>query len=210
MVRSEIEFLIDPDFDESLIQVMKGVELEYTKNLALLFNMDLSSNKLVGEIPDKLTALCMLVGLNLSNKHLSGGIPGSIGNLMALNSLDLSRNELIGRIPPSMAALTFLSHLNLSQNNLSGRIPTGNQLQTLIDPSIYMGNNDLCGPPLPKGCSNPEDPTTTTTTSKKKYEAADEDMVLREHNEWLWNRVLGCYWSIVVQEALETEAFHVC
>nr|KAJ0194370.1 hypothetical protein LSAT_V11C800442550 [Lactuca sativa] len=177
MVRSDPDFLIDPDHDENLIQVMKGVELEYTKNLALLFNMDLSSNKLVGEIPVKLTALSMLVGLNLSNNHLSGEIPGTIGNLTALNSLDLARNELTGMIPPSMAALTFLSYLNLSHNNLWGQIPTGNQLQTLDDPSIYAGNKDLCGPPLPKGCSNPEDPTTTTTTrSKKKYEADDESM----------------------------------
>ncbi|GKE87396.1 leucine-rich repeat protein, partial [Tanacetum coccineum] len=71
-------------------------------------------------------------------------------------------------IPPSIGALNFLSHLNLSHNNLSGRIPTGNQLQTLTDPSIYVGNRDLCGAPL-KNCSNNEG----QTTMHKNNEAAN-------------------------------------
>nr|KAJ0191418.1 hypothetical protein LSAT_V11C800409950 [Lactuca sativa] len=165
-----------PDFDsdKNVIQVMKGVDLEYTTTWSMVYNMDLSSNKLVGEIPVELTALSMLVGLNLSNNHLRGGIPESIGKMMKLETLDFSKNELSGRIPSSMAALTFLSHLNLSHNNLSGQIPTGNQLQTLIDdPSIYAGNKHLCGPPLQNTCSNHQD---STTTSKKKHKAADEKM----------------------------------
>ncbi|XP_023745100.1 receptor-like protein EIX2 [Lactuca sativa] len=157
--------------EDNVIQVMKGVDLEYTKTWDLLFNMDLSSNKLSGEIPVKLTALVLLMGFNLSNNHLTGGIPYNIGNMKKLFSLDLSRNELTGTIPPSMAALNFLSHLNLSYNNLSGPIPTGNQLQTLDDPSIYTGNKDLCGAPLPKKCSDFEDPT---TKRKKKHKTAQE------------------------------------
>ncbi|CAI9299658.1 unnamed protein product [Lactuca saligna] len=169
--------ILNDDFDDHVIQVMKGVDLEYTTTLDMVYNLDLSSNKLVGEIPVELTGLSMLVGLNLSNNHLSGGIPDTIGNMTSLFSLDLSGNRLTGTIPTSMATLTFLSHLNLSHNNLSGRIPTGSQLQTLIDPSIYAGNKDLCGPPLPKGCSNQKDPT---TTSKKTYKAAEEP------TEWRW------------------------
>ncbi|XP_052622181.1 receptor-like protein EIX2 [Lactuca sativa] len=163
---------LDPN--ENVIQVMKGVDLEYTTNWDIVFNMDLSSNKLVGVIPVELTALCMLLGLNLSNNHLSGMIPESIGKMTRLESLDLSGNKLTGMIPPSMAALTFLSHLNLSDNKLLGRIPTGHQLQTLIDdPSIYAGNEDLCGPPLPNNCSDHQDPI---TMPKKKHKAAEELM----------------------------------
>ncbi|XP_052622386.1 receptor-like protein EIX1 [Lactuca sativa] len=163
------------DDDMNVIQVMKGVDLEYTTTWRMVYNMDLSSNKLEGEIPVELTTLSMLVGLNLSNNHLRGGIPESIGKMKKLETLDFSKNKLSGSIPPSMAALTFLSHLNLSHNNLSGQIPTGNQLQTLIDdPSIYAGNKHLCGPPLPNTCSNHQD--STTTTSKKKHKAADEKM----------------------------------
>ncbi|CAI9299666.1 unnamed protein product [Lactuca saligna] len=159
---------------ERVIQVIKGVDLEYTTTWDIVYNMDLSSNKLVGEIPVEITALSMLLGLNLSNNHLSGRIPENIGNMMRLESLDLSGNKLTGMIPSSMAALTFLSHLNLSHNNLWGRIPTGHQLQTLIDdPSIYAGNRDLCGPPLTKDCSKHEDQTTTITMPKKKYKQTD-------------------------------------
>ncbi|PWA37864.1 leucine-rich repeat domain, L domain-like protein [Artemisia annua] len=152
--------------EENLIQVMKGVSLEYTTIFKYVINMDLSSNKLVGEIPVELMSLSALLGLNLSNNHLNGGIPDSIGNMKALNSLDLSGNQLTGPIPPSIGALNFLSYLNLSHNNLSGRIPTGNQLQTLMDPSIFVGNRDLCGAPLPKNCSNNEDQTTMHKYSK--------------------------------------------
>ncbi|MFS7959869.1 putative non-specific serine/threonine protein kinase [Helianthus anomalus] len=164
------------DYEEvsviDVIQVIKGSELEYTTTMSLVVNMDLSSNKLTGEIPVELTALASLIGLNLSHNHLSGSIPDSIGNMKALNSLDFSDNQLNGTIPPSMAALNFLSSMNLSHNKLSGRIPTGNQLQTLTDPSIYAGNRDLCGAPLPNNCSNPENPP--ATRSKNKYKKANE------------------------------------
>ncbi|CAL5444437.1 unnamed protein product [Camellia sinensis] len=89
-----------------------------------------------------------LMNLNLSGNHLKGRIPNNIGNLTQLESLDLSRNKLSGPIPPSLSSLSYLSHLNMSFNNLSGRIPTRNQLQTLNDPSIYIGNDGLCGAPL--------------------------------------------------------------
>ncbi|PWA72931.1 leucine-rich repeat protein [Artemisia annua] len=153
-------------FEENLIQVMKGVSLEYTKTFQYVINMDLSSNKLVGEIPVELMSLFALVGLNLSNNLLNGSIPQNIGNMKALISLDFSGNQLMGPVPPSIADLNFLSHLNLSHNNLSGRIPTGNQLQTLMDPSIYVGNRDLCGAPLQNNCSNNEDQTTMHKNSK--------------------------------------------
>ncbi|XP_076886207.1 uncharacterized protein LOC143535997 [Bidens hawaiensis] len=135
--------------------------------MQFVINLDLSSNKLVGEIPEELTALEALLGINLSYNHLNEGIPKTIGNMRSLNSLDFSANKLTGIIPSSMAALNFLSHLNLSHNNLSGQIPTGNQLQTLTAPSIYADNTYLCGAPLPTECS-------TTTRSKNKPENSDE------------------------------------
>ncbi|KAJ0713674.1 putative non-specific serine/threonine protein kinase [Helianthus annuus] len=150
----------------NMMQVLKGAALDYTKTLPFVKNMDLSGNKLVGEIPETLTALNGLVGFNLSYNHLSGGIPRNIGNMTSLNSLDLSANKLTGTIPLSLGALNFLSYLNLSHNNLSGQIPTGNQLQTLTDPSIYADNPYLCGAPLPKECSPHKKPPTTTSKNK--------------------------------------------
>ncbi|KAM0023826.1 putative non-specific serine/threonine protein kinase [Helianthus debilis subsp. tardiflorus] len=155
-------------FEQSVIQVMRGVPLEYTTIMRYVVNLDLSSNNLVGEIPKELTSLSGLLGLNLSNNHLTGRIPDKIGDLGSLMSLDLSANDLSGMIPQSMSSLSFISHLNLSYNNLSGRIPTGNQLQTLVDPWIYAGNNGLCGSPLPKSCSRNE-------TSPENMDKDDDD-----------------------------------
>ncbi|KAM0047119.1 putative non-specific serine/threonine protein kinase [Helianthus debilis subsp. tardiflorus] len=105
------------------------------------------------------------MGLNLCNNHFSSGIPKNIGNMKSLISLDLSANELTGTIPLSIAALNFL----LSYLNLSGQIPTGNQLQTLTDPSMYSDNAYLCGKPLPKECSPREN-----TTSNNIYKNGNE------------------------------------
>ncbi|GKV43692.1 hypothetical protein SLEP1_g50953 [Rubroshorea leprosula] len=109
-----------------LKEVVKGRYLEYTrKTLGLESSIDLSRK-----------------------------IPEKIGQMENLESLDFSQNGLSGTIPNSMSSLTKLSHLNLSYNNLSGPIPTGYQLQTLEDPTIYVGNPQLCGAPLLKKCSN--------------------------------------------------------
>ncbi|RWR93796.1 putative leucine-rich repeat receptor-like protein kinase [Cinnamomum micranthum f. kanehirae] len=148
---SEYETIVT--YSEYVTVIMKGIEMKYTKALSLVTTMDLSRNNLSGEIPQELTSLHGLQSLNLSGNHLEGKIPKNIGSLMQLESLDLSQNHLSGKIPSSISSLTFLSKLNLSNNNLSGTIPSGNQLQTLLDPSIYAGNYDLCGPPLTKLCS---------------------------------------------------------
>ncbi|CAI9285706.1 unnamed protein product [Lactuca saligna] len=171
-------------YELSLTQVMQGVVLEYTTTLSYVVNMDLSCNKLVGEIPKELVLLTGLLGLNLSKNQLTGHIPERIGDMKSLMSLDLSINHLSGMIPQSLSALTFLSHLNLSHNNLSGRIPTGSQLQTLIDPSIYAGNNELCGSPLPIKCSH--DDVSEIGRSSEEDEADDGD-----ENIWIYGATGG-------------------
>ncbi|KAB2636924.1 leucine-rich repeat receptor protein kinase EXS-like [Pyrus ussuriensis x Pyrus communis] len=138
--------------DEQTTLTLKGRELVYNTTLDLVKSIDLSSNTLQGEIPKEISSLILLGTLNLSRNQLTGKIPSEIGNLHWLETLDLSHNHLSGQIPQSLSSLTSLSHLNLSYNNLSGRIPSGNQLQTLIDPSIYMENPLLCGVPLSTKC----------------------------------------------------------
>ncbi|KAK4285136.1 hypothetical protein QN277_001876 [Acacia crassicarpa] len=141
---------------EDVKQFIKGRELDFTKNLKFVINMDLSYNNLIGIIPEVLTSLNGLVSLNLSHNLLSGEIPSKIGQLKLLESLDLSWNKLAGPLPSSMPSLTSLSHLNLSYNNFSGPIPVGNQFFTLEDSSIYFGNQYLCGEPVLKGCHDHE------------------------------------------------------
>ncbi|GAU15414.1 hypothetical protein TSUD_44510 [Trifolium subterraneum] len=108
--------------NQDVTEVMKGMELEYTKILKLVVNMDLSQNNLVGFIPNEITWLTGLHGLNLSKNQLKGEIPQMIGDMKSLESLDMSHNHLSGTIPNSMPDLTSLGHLNLSHNNLSGPI----------------------------------------------------------------------------------------
>ncbi|KAF7815335.1 receptor-like protein EIX1 [Senna tora] len=137
---------------EGTKQVLKGLELDYTKTLKYLVNFDLSLNNLVGSIPEGLTCLSRLIGLNLSHNNLSGNIPSKMEDMKSLESMDLSSNNLYGPIPPSMSTMTFLSHLNLSNNNFSGPIPNGPQFSG-YDPSSFVGNPYLCGDPVGKACS---------------------------------------------------------
>ncbi|XP_068646286.1 receptor-like protein EIX2 [Aristolochia californica] len=137
----------DNDYKDKLLVTTKNQILEYTRILPLVTSLDLSNNDLVGDVPDELTRLVGLHTLNLSGNHFTGKIPENIGNLNLLESLDLSKNQFLGLIPQSLSNMTSLVYLNLSYNNLSGTIPTGPQLQ-LLDKSSYIGNAQLCGPPL--------------------------------------------------------------
>ncbi|WVZ15957.1 hypothetical protein V8G54_013523 [Vigna mungo] len=135
----------------SVLLWLKGRGDEYKNFLGLVTSIDLSNNKLEGEIPREITDLNGLLFLNLSHNQLIGYIPQNIGNMGSLLSIDFSRNELCGEIPPTITNLSFLSMLDLSYNHLNGKIPTGTQLQYSFDASNFIGNN-LCGPPLSISC----------------------------------------------------------
>ncbi|KAK7835835.1 receptor-like protein eix1 [Quercus suber] len=135
------------------------------------------------EIPVELTNLTLLNSLNLSWNRLTGKILENIGALHQLETLDLSCNNLSGHIPPSMSSMTFLSHLNLSYNNLSGQIPSSNQFQTFNDPSIYVGNPQLHGPPpLPTSVLMPSD----RKTEHKNQEDVHVNIDGEDQFEKLW------------------------
>ncbi|XP_060960745.1 receptor-like protein EIX2 [Cannabis sativa] len=147
------------DFNrENLVLVWKGAISEF-KNVGLLKSIDLSSNKLIGEIPKDITKLGGLISLNLSRNNLSGHIPQEIGDLKSLDVLDLSKNYFSGQIPLSLSQVDRLSTLDFSSNNLSGEIPKSTQLQSR-DAVAYMGNPQLCGIPLLTKCPNEEETTT--------------------------------------------------
>ncbi|XP_031101233.1 receptor-like protein EIX1 isoform X1 [Ipomoea triloba] len=168
----------DPYYEENIHEDIKGLELEYTTNLIFLKSIDLSGNHITGEIPLEMMSLCALNNLNLSRNNLSGTMPETIGNLSKIESLDLSMNALSGPIPQSLSSLNFLSYLNLSFNKLYGRIPKGHQLQTLDDPSIYIGNEGLCGAPLLKSCPGDDKPSFVNQPTETKLTNDDHDEFL--------------------------------
>nr|KAJ0205823.1 hypothetical protein LSAT_V11C500239810 [Lactuca sativa] len=149
----------------------KGRQSEYQNTLRLVVSLDLSSNRLTGEIPGEMTSLLGLIALNLSRNSLSGSIPEDIGRLGQLDFLDLSRNNLGGGIPTSLAQLSYLGFLDLSFNNLSGRIPKSTQLQS-FNGSSYAGNSNLCGVPLLNVCPGDEPRSTNQDISEQE---SDDD-----------------------------------
>ncbi|KAG2708733.1 hypothetical protein I3760_05G206800 [Carya illinoinensis] len=138
-------------YQDHVSLVWKGREFVFESSVGLLNMIDLSSNKLLGEVPDGITNLTGLKSLNLSRNNLTGLIPQKIGLLGNLESLDLSRNQLCGEIPISISSISFLSQLDLSTNHLSGKIPTGTQIQS-FNAYAFLGNPKLCGSPLPNKC----------------------------------------------------------
>ncbi|WVZ96412.1 hypothetical protein U9M48_042050, partial [Paspalum notatum var. saurae] len=90
---------------------------------SLAEGLDLSHNRLSGQIPLEIGNLINLGPLNLSNNQLSGQIPSTLGECVRLESLHLESNLLNGRIPESFNSLRGLIEMDLSQNNLSGEIP---------------------------------------------------------------------------------------
>ncbi|KAK7380292.1 hypothetical protein VNO78_32800 [Psophocarpus tetragonolobus] len=94
----------------SVLLWLKGRGDEYRSILGLVTSIDLSKNKLLGEIPREITNLNGLNFLNLSYNQLIGHIPPSIGNMGSLQSIDLSGNQLFGEIPSTISNLSFSKH----------------------------------------------------------------------------------------------------
>ncbi|CAI8584621.1 unnamed protein product [Vicia faba] len=131
----------------------KGMVLVYEKlqEFYSMIAIDMSSNKISGEIPKVIGDLKGLVLLNLSNNNLVGSIPSSLGKLSKLEALDLSFNTLSGKIPQQLTQLTFLEFFNVSLNNLTGSIPQNGQFSTFQSNS-FEGNKGLCGDQLLNKC----------------------------------------------------------
>ncbi|XP_004491128.1 receptor-like protein EIX2 isoform X1 [Cicer arietinum] len=163
-------------YDLTPLLMWKGEERLFKNNKLILRSIDLSSNQLIGNIPEEIGNLVELVSLNLSSNNLSGEITSKIGKLKLLEFLDLSRNQFSGLIPPSLAQIDRLSMLNLSYNNLFGRIPIGTQLQG-FDPSSYEGNVGLCGKPLVIKCPGDEKVTPQKPETPKESSLEDKKSI---------------------------------
>ncbi|KAI3684316.1 hypothetical protein L6452_33538 [Arctium lappa] len=119
---------------KSFFQPYKG------RLLDLMVGLDLSCNKLTGEIPKELGLLNQIHSLNLSHNQLFGPIPVNFSNLVNIESLDLSSNNLSGEVPSELIELNSLAVFNVSHNNLSGRLPEMKAQFGTFTKESYEGN----------------------------------------------------------------------
>ncbi|KAH9687681.1 Receptor-like protein 1 [Citrus sinensis] len=110
--------------------------------------LDLSSNQLTGEIPERLAIGCVnleflalsnnnlkghmfcrnfnlanLIWLQLEDNHFIREIPQSLYKCSSLEGLYLNNNSLSGKVPRWLGSLTSLQHITMHKNHLKGSIP---------------------------------------------------------------------------------------
>ncbi|KAI4991535.1 hypothetical protein ZWY2020_039921 [Hordeum vulgare] len=103
-----------------------------------------SENGITGVIPPSIGKLSQLRILDVSSNKLEGHIPPEIGNIMTLFNLSLGNNLLKGSIPQEIASLKNLEYLDLSSNNLSGQLG-GSVGQCLKLRLLNLSHNQLNG-----------------------------------------------------------------
>jgi Leucine-rich repeat (LRR) protein len=84
--------------------------------------LGLSSNMLVGSIPQNIGSLSSLIALSLRSNSLTGIIPPTFSNITHLANIFLDDNQLEGSIPEELCQL-HIAQVSLSSNRLSGRVP---------------------------------------------------------------------------------------
>ncbi|KAM5557506.1 hypothetical protein ABKV19_024734 [Rosa sericea] len=116
--------------------------------------LELSHNRLSGELPNCWVQFQGLNVLNLANNSFSGKIPSSFGSLKSLYQLQLQRNNVSGELP-SLENCTQLAFLDLGFNNLSGKIPAwiGSSLKKLW--VLQLRSNHFSGSIPSSICSLP-------------------------------------------------------
>ncbi|XP_039117790.1 leucine-rich repeat receptor-like serine/threonine-protein kinase BAM3 [Dioscorea cayenensis subsp. rotundata] len=97
---------------------------EPMKKPVKLGQMNLSNNRLFGQLPASIGNFSALQILSLNGNQFTGEIPSQLGQLKQALKIDLSRNNFTGRVPQEIGDCSLLTYLDLSQNQLNGPLPT--------------------------------------------------------------------------------------
>ncbi|KAK2633054.1 hypothetical protein EUGRSUZ_L00665, partial [Eucalyptus grandis] len=124
----------------------------FLNSLKRLTYLDLSSNRISGEIPMWFWGISndTLDTLDLSNNYLEGGI--QLSHWKKLSMIDLSSNSFHGQLPSLICQFSSLQELDLAYNNFSGNMPScfGNITNLIF---LDLSQNKLQGP-LPHSLVN--------------------------------------------------------
>ncbi|XP_016495409.1 putative LRR receptor-like serine/threonine-protein kinase At1g74360 [Nicotiana tabacum] len=111
-------------------------EIGKMKNIIMLH---LGANEFSGRLPLEIAQVQPVV-LNVSKNKFSGEIPKQIGYIKCLLNLDLSFNNFSGPFPASFGNLHDLSKFNISYNPyMYGSVPETGQMLT-FEKSSFLGN----------------------------------------------------------------------
>ncbi|KAE8124392.1 hypothetical protein FH972_019284 [Carpinus fangiana] len=126
--------------------------------------LHLGSNDFYGKIPPQIGQMPLVV-LNISRNNFLGEIPKEIGDIKCLQNLDLSWNNFSDTFPASLDRLTELSKFNISYNPfISGTVPATRQFAT-FEKDSYHGDPLL---QLPKFMDNSTDDSPKSMARKPK------------------------------------------
>ena len=126
--------------------------------------LHLGINHFYGKLPPQIGQMPLVV-LNISRNNFSGKIPKEIGDIRCLQNLDLSWNNFSDTFPASLDCLTELTKFNISYNPLiSGTVPATGQFAT-FEKDSYLGDHLL---QLPKFIDNSTDDSPKRIDRKPK------------------------------------------
>jgi Leucine-rich repeat (LRR) protein len=113
-------------------------------NLSLKI-LDFSSNSITGKIPYTICSVSSIISLHLSKNELHGDLTQSLKNCHHLITIDFSNNKLTGEIPSWIGVdLSGLRILSLKWNKFTGSIP--HELSWLNSLQILdLSHNNLSG-----------------------------------------------------------------
>jgi len=115
----------------------------FVVSLKKLKHLDLSENKLRGQIPHGLGGISTLYDLRLSQNHFSGALPFSMIQLTSLQTLLLDNNAFGGSLPSVVGGLKNIVSLRLHENDFIGTLPSFAGAQFLME--AHLDENDFSG-----------------------------------------------------------------
>ncbi|CAK9322883.1 unnamed protein product [Citrullus colocynthis] len=111
-------------------------------NLIDLKQLDVSSNRLTGEIPHNLPPNA--THINMAFNHFSQNLPHTLSYMGRLRHLNLSHNTLSGVIGNVFTGLQNLREMDLSYNDFAGDLPSSFGSLTNIT-RLFLQNNKFTG-----------------------------------------------------------------